>query len=311
MLDSEARLRNIIEKNADGIIIVDQKGKVCFVNPAVESFFGRKAEGLVGELFGFPVVAGETAEVDIVRKGGERIVAEMRVVETEWDGEKAYLASLRDITERKLLLERIDYLARYDTLTGLPNRILFNDRLRQAIARAQRKGGQVAVLVIYLSGINRICEIIEHEVCNNLIMNVAKRLTDSVRRSDSVTCLREEETDATVSRVGEHDFAVLLQETKDAQDAAKVARRILDALSQGFVIDGKKFTFVISVGISLYPLDGDRDNLLFKNAFIAMSNIRGKGESNFQFYSPTIGSEVAERLAFEGNLLKALEQKNF
>jgi PAS domain-containing protein len=98
---SEARFRTLVEKSADGIVIVDQGGVVRFVNPAAEALFGRKANELVGEVLGFPVAAGETTELDIIRKGDGTAVAEMRVVETRWEGENAYLASLHDVTERK------------------------------------------------------------------------------------------------------------------------------------------------------------------------------------------------------------------
>ncbi|HET9531202.1 MAG TPA: PAS domain-containing sensor histidine kinase [Blastocatellia bacterium] len=98
---SEARFRNVISKIADGIIITDREGIVRFINPAAESLFDRTAEELIGTVFGFPVVAGETTEIDILRRGGQTVVAEMRVVETDWEAEKAYLASLRDITDRK------------------------------------------------------------------------------------------------------------------------------------------------------------------------------------------------------------------
>ncbi|HXG64106.1 MAG TPA: ATP-binding protein [Blastocatellia bacterium] len=98
---SEQRFRNVISKNADGIIIVDRRGIVRFVNPAAETLFDRESADLLGEMFGFPLVAGETTEVDVVRRGGQTVVAEMRLVETEWEGELAYVATLRDITERK------------------------------------------------------------------------------------------------------------------------------------------------------------------------------------------------------------------
>jgi signal transduction histidine kinase len=109
---SEARLRNIIEKNADGIIIVNGNGIVSLVNPAAESIFGRKIEELLGQPFGFPVVGGETTELDIMRRDGERVVADMRVVEIEWEGENAYLASLHDVTERKRAEEALHELDR-------------------------------------------------------------------------------------------------------------------------------------------------------------------------------------------------------
>jgi len=120
--EGEARLRNIIEKNVDGIIIVDGNGIVCFVNPAGEALFGLKAEEFVEQLFGFPVVAGETVEIDIVRSTREGVIAEMRVVETEWRGEKAYLLSLRDITERKRMEEalRESELRYRETVSNIP-----------------------------------------------------------------------------------------------------------------------------------------------------------------------------------------------
>jgi signal transduction histidine kinase len=120
--DGEARLRNIIEKNVDGIIIVDGNGIVRFVNPAGEALFGQKAEEFLEQLFGFPVVAGETVEIDIVRSTRERVIAEMRVVETEWRGEKAYLLSLRDITERKRMEEALrESEVRYrETVSNIP-----------------------------------------------------------------------------------------------------------------------------------------------------------------------------------------------
>ena len=104
---SEARFRNMIEKDADGILIVDSNGVVRFANPAAEVLFSCKAEEFLGQLFGFPLVAGETTELDIVRGKAGKIIAEMRVVEMDWEGERAYLASLRDITERKRMHREI------------------------------------------------------------------------------------------------------------------------------------------------------------------------------------------------------------
>jgi len=104
---AEARLRKIIQKNADGGVIVDRGGIIHFVNPAAESLFGHRAEELLGELFGFPLVAGEATELNIVRSGGETAIAEMRVVETEWEGKTAYLTSLHNITERQRVGEAL------------------------------------------------------------------------------------------------------------------------------------------------------------------------------------------------------------
>ena len=124
---SEARFRNMIERDADGILIVDGNGVVCFTNPAAEALWGLKAEELRGQLFGFPAVAGETTEVDIIRRGGETRAAEMRVVEMDWEGKSSCLASVRDITERKkaeeerkkMILQLQNALEKVKTLSGL------------------------------------------------------------------------------------------------------------------------------------------------------------------------------------------------
>ena len=124
---SEARFRNMIERDADGILIVDSNGIVLFTNPAAEGLWGRKAEELQGQLYGFPAVAGETTELDIIRKGGETRAAEMRVVEMDWEGKRSCLASIRDITERKkaeeerkkVILQLQDALEKVKTLSGL------------------------------------------------------------------------------------------------------------------------------------------------------------------------------------------------
>ena len=105
LLASEARFRNVIEANADGVVVVLMNGVIAFANPAATSLLGRKAEELVGSVFGIPVVAGETTEIDVPRGGGESRVAELRVVQTEWEGHPALLASLRDVTDRKRLEE--------------------------------------------------------------------------------------------------------------------------------------------------------------------------------------------------------------
>jgi PAS domain S-box-containing protein len=124
---SEAHLRKIIEKNADGILIVDRNGVVCFANPAAEALWGRKGEELRGQLFGFPLVAGETTELDIVHGKVGKIIAEMRVVEMDWGGKSSCLASVRDITERKnteeerekMILQLENALEKVKTLSGL------------------------------------------------------------------------------------------------------------------------------------------------------------------------------------------------
>lgn len=133
---SEARFHNIVSISTDGIVIVDNAGKVLFVNPAARSLFGRKAEELLGEQFGFPIVAGETTELDIANKEGRRTIAEMRVVAAEWERKPAYLATLHDITERKQAEERISEVIRQQQaiLDYIPNIAWLKDRKGRYVA---------------------------------------------------------------------------------------------------------------------------------------------------------------------------------
>ena len=135
---SEERFRNIIHKNADGIIIIDRNSMLRFINPAGERIFDRQAEELQGTSFGFPVVSGETTELTVIRRDGNTVFVEMRVVDTEWEGESVYLASMRDITRRKRAEEQLLHDAFHNALTGLPNRALLMDRLGRAFERMKR-----------------------------------------------------------------------------------------------------------------------------------------------------------------------------
>ncbi|MFQ5863013.1 MAG: EAL domain-containing protein [Candidatus Brocadiales bacterium] len=218
---------------------------------------------------------------------------------------------LAETIERKRVQDRLDYVARYDTLTGLPNHILFRDRLSQAIARAHRMKQQVAILLVYPGSLTQTCLMAGREVCDSLLQTAAKRLTDTVRESDDVARLGGEGPAATVSRLGESEFAVLLTEITGAQDAARVAQRILNALPEPIVVDDRKFTLTSSVGIAIYPPDGDNEETLLKNATIAMYYVMETNKNDFQFYSPGMGGRASERLALEDSLHKALEQKEF
>ena len=277
---SEARFRRIIEKNADGILIVNQDGIIRFVNPAAEALFGRQAEALVGEGFGFLVTAGETTEIDIVHRCGGTAVAEMRVVDIEWEGEIGYLASLRDITERKRMEAELEnarqlerHLAYHDALTGLPNRLLFYDRLRQAMAQAKRRRQLAALLFLDLDGFKRINDTLGHSVGDLLLQSVAGRLCD---------CLRETDT---VARLGGDEFTVILNDMTQAQGAATVAQKILNVLSNPYLLKGHELVITASIGIGLYPSDGTDVESLVRSADTAMYHAKEQGKNTYQSFA--------------------------
>ncbi len=218
------------------------------------------------------------------------------------------VGTAKDISERKRSEREIHRLAYYDSLTGLPNRVLFKDRVTQALAHARRYQSTLAVLFLDLDRFKVINDTLGHNVGDLLLKQVADRLADSVRNSDSVSRSVEKQEAHELARLGGDEFTVLLTNIHDAQDAGIVARRILEALARPFLIDGHEITATVSVGIAIFPTDGDTVDQLLKSSDIAMYHAKEQGRNNFQFYSATMNVLAAERLDMENDLRKVLER---
>jgi diguanylate cyclase (GGDEF)-like protein len=195
--------------------------------------------------------------------------------------------------------QRIEYLAYHDGLTALPNRSLFNKLLSQSISQAQRYHKQLAVAFIDLDRFKQINDILGHEAGDQLLQEVASRLK---------TCLRESDI---VARLGGDEFVVMLTELTEEKYAATVAQKIITAIAQPFVLMGQEFRVTASIGISTYPLDGQDEQTLTKNADIAMYQAKEDGKNNFQFYSERLNANSLERLSLESGLRHALERNEF
>jgi len=195
--------------------------------------------------------------------------------------------------------EQVEYLAYHDALTTLPNRSLFSKLLGQFIAQAQRHGKLLAVAFLDLDRFKQINDTLGHEAGDQLLQEVARRLKTCVRESDAV------------ARLGGDEFVVLLPELRDEHDAANVARKILAALSTPFVLIGQEFRVTASIGISTYPLGGQDEQTLTKNADIAMYHAKESGRNNFRFYTKQLNVSSLERLALESSLRHALERGEF
>lgn len=221
------------------------------------------------------------------------------------------VGTAKDISERKRSEREIHRLAYYDSLTGLPNRVLFKDRLTQALAHARRYQSTLAVLFLDLDRFKVINDTLGHNVGDLLLKQAADRLTDSVRHSDSIGRSIEKKETHELARLGGDEFTALLSNIRDPQDAGTVARRILEALARPFLIDGHEISVTASVGIAIFPTDGDSVDLLLKSSDIAMYHAKDQGRNNFQFYSGTMNALAAERLEMENDLRKALERHEF
>jgi diguanylate cyclase (GGDEF)-like protein/PAS domain S-box-containing protein len=217
----------------------------------------------------------------------------------------------QDISERKRSEREIHRLAYFDSLTGLPNRTLFNDRVTQALSHARRYQTTLATLFIDLDRFKAINDTLGHHIGDMLLKSVADRLADSVRHSDSVGRSVEQEPAHELARLGGDEFTVLLTNLRDVQDAGKVARRILEALTKPFLISGHEIFVTVSIGIAIFPTDGDSVDMLLKRADDAMYHAKDLGRNNYQFYSTAMNAAANERLVMESELRHAMEREEF
>jgi diguanylate cyclase (GGDEF)-like protein/PAS domain S-box-containing protein len=205
----------------------------------------------------------------------------------------------RDVTDRKAIQSRIQHLAYHDNLTGLPNRSLLQDRLAHSIARAERTSRKVAVLFIDLDNFKNINDTLGHDVGDELLRQVARRLTTCVRSSD------------TIARQGGDEFIVLLDSLEDGRGASVVAQTILNSLRAAFDLGGTAQHVSGSVGIALYPEDGRDAQTLMRNADTAMFHGKGIGKNTYQYFTAQMNVAVKRRMTLESALRRAVLQKDF
>ena len=219
---------------------------------------------------------------------------------------RALLRALRYAIERKAMenaalamAQHMAHSAQHDFLTGLPNRMLLNDRIGQAIALARRHVKKAAVLFLDLDGFKHINDSLGHPVGDKLLQSFAKRLVDCIRGSDSV------------SRQGGDEFVVLLLDLEHAENAAVTARRMLEAVAKPHYIDHHDLHITASIGVSVYPDDALDAEALIKNADTAMYQAKENGRRSFQFFKPAMNARAVERQSIEESLRRALERREF
>ena len=256
------KLDSVVELNADGIMVLDQEGTILFLNPAAAAMLGREQDELWGEQFGHPLIAGRDTEIELLSTSGEVRVVELRGRETEWDGQAALLVSFRDITERKRAEERVYFLAYYDELTGLPNRRLFYERLKQVIARCPHFGGDGFVLMVDVTRLKEVNDSLGQQAGDELIREVARRLGGTVGEKD------------TVARVSGGEFMVV-SEGKDAgQRAHNLGLRILEHIGREFELSGRLVYPEVTIGFTLFPQRGTDPDILIKQGDLALSQAK-------------------------------------
>lgn len=205
-----------------------------------------------------------------------------------------YVGILSDISEIKANEARIEYLAHHDPLTGLPNRVLLNDRLERALASAQRQGLMVALLFLDLDHFKVTNDSLGHVIGDRLLQSVALRLQECVRTTD------------TVSRQGGDEFLIVLGDLQDVDIAARVARKILERLAEPFDVEGHNINTSFSIGLSMYPGDGGDFTSLLRKADTALYHAKQGGRNNYHFFTETMNASVFDRLQLENRLRQAL-----
>lgn len=210
-----------------------------------------------------------------------------------------YIAIFNDITEHKNSRAQIEFLAHHDNLTGLPNRVLLNDRLEMAINAAKRQDEKVGVLFLDLDRFKNVNDSLGHTIGDQLLKETAKRLGSTIRTGD------------TVSRLGGDEFVVLFPKIKDEGTLADLTIKLRNILQQPYSVSGISLHITPSIGIAIFPDDGDNVNSLIKNADAAMYLAKEKGRNNYQFYTPLLNSRTLDRLKLESDLRLALDHGGF
>jgi diguanylate cyclase (GGDEF)-like protein len=266
------------------------------VNAAIDDALANKAPYLV--------------EHRIIGEDGSEVTVEQQAEVVFGDNETPLrmIGTVQDVSDRKRTEQQIHQLAYYDALTGLPNREHFRRHAERALRGAKRKGQRMALIFLDLDEFKYINDTLGHDAGDELLCKIADYLQHSIRASDLVAKLEMEDSiGASLSRLGGDEFTVLLPDLREIEVAAKVAERVLEQLRSPIKIQGKEFFVTGSMGIALYPNDGDSVDALLKNADIAMYHAKQGGRNNYRFYARHMDERVQLRLSMESKLKRALE----
>lgn len=217
--------------------------------------------------------------------------------------------SLEEIVDKRT--QELEYRLGHDNLTGLPNRMLFQDRVEQAINTARRHQNKLAVLILDVDLFNRINETMGHNAGDELLKAIAGRLSNILRNSDSIARIDNENNNVTLSRLGGDEFSILVTDLNDVDNVICIIRRVFEVLATPFSVQGHEVFITLSVGISLFPTDSDTTDSLLQQADIAVRHAKEEGRNNYQFYSENINSISYQHLIIENQLRHALKNQEF
>lgn len=324
LFTEKERSRVTLDSIGDPVLSTDIKGNLTYLNVVAEKMTGWSREDAIGRPVAevFRIIDGTTRQLSpdpmtlavktnktvglaencilIRRDGRESAIEDSAAPIRDRNGEvTGAVIVFHDVSAARALTVEMTYLAQHDILTDLPNRMLLQDRITQAIAVARRNSTEVAVLFIDLDQFKHINDSLGHALGDKLLQGVAARLLTCVRSSD------------TVSRQGGDEFVLLLSEIKYGSDPGNMARKILSSLITPHVVGPHKLHVTASMGLSMYPEDGEDAETLIKNADSAMYQAKRNGRNNFQFFRSSMNLRAVNRQSLEGTLREAVECDQF
>ncbi len=319
--ESEERYRTLYSTMQEGVaqyrMHYDSQGNACDyeiidINPAYEKIMGLNRLQVIGCMAStaYPLEDGKVACLDafshVVESGfSTNFEFEFKDLEMTVNISAAKLSDghfatiFEDITQRKIDEKHIEKLAFYDSLTGLPNRVLMHDRLSQMTSCAKRSNRKIALFFLDIDHFKRINDTFGHDTGDQFLNVVAKRLRKVLRDCD------------TICRIGGDEFVVLVNDIESRKSASLIAFKMLEVLTHATILKGKEVYTSTSIGISIFPEDGEDTDTLLKHADIAMYQAKGAGRNTYRFYSSEMNSKALEQLLLANDLRKALEKDEF
>ncbi|HHH39200.1 MAG TPA: EAL domain-containing protein, partial [Sedimenticola sp.] len=316
---SQRMLSRAVEQSASAVLITDREGRIEYINSRFVQITGYQKGEVLGHTPALlrsdetndatyrdlwsTILAGQpwVGEMHNRKKSGDLYWSRLSIAPIIGDNGEItnFVATSEDITHLMQANEEMEQLAFFDTLTGLPNRRLFRDRLEQAIASLGRLDSGISLLFLDLDQFKRINDTLGHDAGDQLLKLVSLRLKQVLRQND------------TIARLGGDEFTILLEKIDGAHQATRVAGKILEVMRAPFLLDGREVPVTTSIGITLGPQDGRDAGVLMKNADLAMYQAKESGRNNFQFFSQCMNEEIAKRVLLERELLDAMEQGQF